>query len=102
MPGAHRNGDSRFCGAKTNVQGQSSVVVEGKLWAVQNDPNSHGEGRLQAVYGSPCVVIEGKLVICAVGDKAGGDRKKHSPGQTDPKGHSLNVVVYGGAAGGGK
>lgn len=101
MPGAHRDTDSRFCGAKTRTVGQSSVTVNGLLWAVQGDPNTHGLGNLSAVYGDPCVTIEGKFVICAVGDTAGADRKEHSPGQTDPKGHSNDVVVYGGAAGGG-
>jgi hypothetical protein len=102
MPGAHRHADSRFCGATTTVVGQNAVVVENRLWAVQGDPNTHGQGLLIASYGDPCVTIAGKLVICAVGDTAGGDRQEHSPGQTDPKGHSNLVVVYGGAAGGGK
>jgi hypothetical protein len=102
MPGAHRHADSRFCGATTRVVGQSSVLVNGRLWAVENDPNTHGQGLLNAVYGNPCVTIEGKYVICAVGDTAGADRREHSPGQTDPRGHSNDVLVYGGAAGGGK
>ena len=102
MPGVHRDTDTRFCGAITIVEGQSSVLVENLLWAVENDPNSHGDGQLKAVYGVPYVTIEGKKVICAVGDKAQSDDQEHSPGQTDPRGHSLNVVVYGGAAGGGK
>lgn len=102
MPGAHRHADARFCGATTTVVGQSSVSVNGRLWAVEGDPNTHGQGLLIAVYGNPCVTIEGKYVICAVGDAAGGDRQEHSPGQTDPRGHSNQVVVYGGAAGGGR
>lgn len=102
MPGAHRDEDTRFCGAKTIVVGQNSVHVNGKLWAVEGDPNTHGEGLLKAIYGVPCVTIEGKFVICAVGDAAEGDMREHSPGQTDPRGHSNQVLVYGGRAGGGK
>ena len=102
MPAAHRDTDLRFCEAKTTVVGQTSLTVEGKLWAVEGDPNSHGDGKLKAVYGPQTVTIEGKKVICAVGDTAGGDKHEHSPGQTDPKEHSLKVLVYGAAAGGGK
>lgn len=99
MPGAHRNGDSRFCGASTIVQGQSNVKVNGKLWAVNGDPNSHGGGSLVAVYGARNVKINGKLVICAVGDKAGGDNKKHPLPPTDPAQASSDVFVYEGSDG---
>ena len=101
MPGVHRNGDSRFCGATTTVTGQSTVRVNGKLWAVEGDPSSHGAGNLQSVYGAKNVRINGKSVICAVGDKASGDLEDHPVPPTDPKGHSTNVLVYGGGAGGG-
>lgn len=106
MPGAHRNQDSRFCGAKTTVTGQSTVTVNGRLWAVENDYDTHcQEGNLQAVYGAKNVKIEGKLVICAVGDSAAPDHAGcivlHPTGATNPLGHSNDVSVYGGAAGGG-
>lgn len=106
MPGAHRNGDDRFCGAITNVIGQNNVKVNGILWAVEGDIDDHcGEGALQAVYGAKNVYINNKLVICAMGDIAAPDREdceiKHLTGATNPKGHSMDVVVYGGGAGGG-
>lgn len=75
------------------------------LWAVEGDLDDHcDEGALQAVYGSKNVYIEGKLVICAMGDIAAPDNSCdniHPTGATDPKGHSNDVVVYGGGAGGG-
>lgn len=106
MPGAHRNTDSRFCGAKTIVQGQSTVKVNGLLWAVEGDIDTHcNQGSLNAVYGAKNVYIEGKLVICAVGDTAAPDKLacfiKHPSGATNPKGKSPNVNVYGGGGGGG-
>jgi hypothetical protein len=107
MPGAHRNGDSRFCGASTIVVGQSTVFVNGILWAVEGDKDSHCfEGDLQAVYGAKNVYIENKLVICAMGDAAADDHAGcevlHPSGATNPRGHSGDVQVYGGAAGGGR
>lgn len=107
MPGAHRHGDSRFCGAKTKVIGQNKVVVNGKLWAVEGDIDTHCDaGSLSAVYGPPSIKIQGKYIICGMGDVAGPDRKgcfiKHPAGATNPKGHSNDVLVYGGQAGGGK
>jgi len=76
--------------------------VNGKLWAVDGDPCSHGNGDLKAIYGSQNVRINGKLVICAVGDTAyNQDSKEHPPGPVDPLGHSNDVIVYGGGAGGG-
>lgn len=101
MPGAHRHGDSRFCGATTIVSGQSTVKVNGKLWAVAGDENTHGAGNLIPVYGAKNVRINGKLVICAVGDLAAGDNFLHPIPPTDPSGHATNVRVYSGSAGGG-
>jgi len=45
---AHRYGDSRTCGATTVVSGQNNVYVNGNLWSVRSDPNSHGSGALWA------------------------------------------------------
>jgi hypothetical protein len=100
MPGAHRNGDSRFCGATTVVTGQSTVRVNGKLWAVKDDQNTHIGGQLIPTYGAKNVKINGKQVICAVGDLASPDLFHPIP-PTDPLGHSTNVRVYSGSAGGG-
>lgn len=106
MPGAHRHDDDRFCGATTKVIGQSTVRVNGKLWAVEGDIDTHCDmGALQAVYGATNVHIEGKKVICAMGDIAAPDKEgceiNHPTGPTNPKGRSPNVIVYGGGAGGG-
>lgn len=94
MPGAHRNDDLRYCMAKTIVVGQSTVRVNGKLWAVQDDPNTHGEGNLKSVVGST-VHIEGKRVIVAVGDIALPDLALHPVPPTDPATASANVKAYG-------
>lgn len=94
MPGIHRNQDNRFCGALTTVVGQSNVYVNGKLWAVENDPETHGNGQLVATYGQKNVYINGKHVICAVGDSAVADNALHVPPDTYPKGHSSNSNVY--------
>jgi hypothetical protein len=109
MPGAHRDGDDRFCGAKTIVIGQNKVVVNNLLWAVEGDIDDHcGEGSLSAIYGPPKIKIGEKYIICGVGDTASLDRAGggceviHPAGSTDPKGHSFDVLVYGGQAGGGK
>lgn len=106
MPGAHRNTDSRNCGATTIVEGQSTVFVNSLLWAVNGDPDTHcHEGELSAIYGPKNVYINGINVICASGDTAAPDHSCvepiHPPGATDPSGHSPNVFVYSGAAGGG-
>ncbi len=71
MPLAHRNGDSRICGAATVVVGQSTVSVNGRLWAVHGDPNSHGAGNL--IPTGSTVSIEGKLVIVHSPDNANPD-----------------------------
>lgn len=92
MPGAHREDDTRYCSALTIAEGQSTVFVNGKLWAVENDPESHGEGRLISVVGST-VFIEGKKVI-VFGDTATGDNAGHPSGPTDPQGKSDTVFAY--------
>lgn len=106
MPGAHRHDDTRFCGATTIVTGQSTVRVNGRLWAVEGDRDTHCNlGSLNAVYGAGTVKIGNKKFICAVGDTAAPDRQacfiRHPAGATNPLGHSFNVIIYGGKAGGG-
>lgn len=95
MAKAHRDGDKRKpgCGASTTVEGQTTVKVNGKLWAVNGDPNSHKEGKLIAQTGTKDVYVEGKLVI-VIGDTAGSDDAGHSPSDTDPDGHSDDVSAY--------
>lgn len=67
--GAHRHGDLRTCGATTVVTNQSTVFVNNKLWAVQGDKNTHGNGDLIAVTGTT-VFVENKLVIVHGPDNA--------------------------------
>jgi len=94
MPGAHRDADSRFCSALTIVQGQTTVFVNNLLWAVENDPNTHGDGQLQAFYGAKNIYVENKLIICAVGDKALPDNFGHPGPPTDPSTSSTDTFVY--------
>ena len=68
MPASHRNSDLRECDATTIVSGQSTVFVNGKLWAVEGDKNSHGDGDLVSSLASD-IFISGKKVI-VVGDQA--------------------------------
>jgi hypothetical protein len=72
MPAVHRNGDSRACGATTVVSGQSTVYVNNELVAVENDPNSHGAGGLNASVNPGTVFIEGKEMVVN-GSTAGAD-----------------------------
>lgn len=71
MPAAHRQGDSRVCGATTVVRGQSSVFVNGRLWSVEGDENSHGGGVLFA--SGSTIFIENKKVIVNNPDTAAPD-----------------------------
>lgn len=96
MPGAHRNDDLRFCTAKTIVVGQGSVYVNGKLWAVEGDPNDHGAGNLIQVYNGGNVYAEGKKIIVAVGDLAEPDNLFHPFPPTDPSTASGDVFAYTG------
>ena len=93
MPGAHRHGDSRYCGA-TTIATNAGVYVNGKLWAVNDDPNTHGAGNLKSVVGST-VMVGGKRVIVAVGDQAGPDNALHPVPPTDPSTASSDVFAYG-------
>jgi len=76
MPKAHRDGDARACGATTVVDNQASVWVNGKLWAVKGDPNSHSAGGLINTTGST-VYIEGIHVIVHGPDLAEVDGAGH-------------------------
>lgn len=70
MAYCHRQDDARVCGAVTVVAGQDFFRVEGKLWAVDGDPNSHGDGQL--ITSHAWLKINGKGVI-VVGDNAAPD-----------------------------
>ena len=57
MPGVHRHGDARQCGATTVVSNQDNVFANGKLIAVQGDQNTHGAGALNASINPGTVFI---------------------------------------------
>lgn len=67
MTYVHRESDARVCGAVTLPQGQDFVKVDGKLWAVQGDPNSDGGGGLIA---SKDYIFINSLPIIVQGDHA--------------------------------
>lgn len=93
MPGSHRDGDSRFCGAVTVVTRQSTVFVDDKLWAVAGDKNSHEAGFLIPLVGHT-VFVEDQEIIVAVGDTATIDDFLHPPALTAPLGFSSTVNAY--------
>lgn len=94
MPGAHRNSDSRKCGATTIVSGQNNVFVNGQLWAVDHDQCTHLSGDLKPIVGAT-VIINGKSVIVNGDTCYNTDGAGHAPGLDDPSGQSNNVFSYG-------
>jgi hypothetical protein len=90
MPVAHRNSDIRTCGATTIVSNQSTVYVNGELWAVAGDPNSHGGGNL--VNSGSTVFVEGANVIVNAPDSASPDGLCPIPG-----GNHCNPATSGGS-----
>lgn len=66
----HRDTDSRACGAKTIVTGQTNVFANRLLVSVDKDPNNHGAGSLNAACNQ--VYVNGKLVVI-VGNSAAPD-----------------------------
>ena len=92
MPDAHRNADARACGAATIVSGQSSVYVNGRLWAVQGDENTHGAGGL--IPSGHTVKINGKKVIVNRADKADMDLLGHVGSVDETAGGSGSVSAY--------
>ena len=95
MPQAHRDGDLRQCGATTDVVGQSTVYVNGKLWSVVGDPNSHIGGFLIGLAAGNSVEIQGKKIIVHAPDPAGPDLALHPPPPTDTGQGSPDVYAYG-------
>ena len=93
MPKAHRETDSRNCGATTIVEGQSTVFNNGKLWAVDFDPNTHGAGNLKPITGHS-VFCEGKEVIVLPDTCYNCDNADHCPPSDDPATASPDVFAY--------
>jgi uncharacterized Zn-binding protein involved in type VI secretion len=92
MSQAHRDGDKRACDATTIVEGQKNVYVNGKLWAVEGDPNSHGDGGLIATQKTN-VFINGKQVIVNAPDLAEPDDAGHVGTQDETAEGSDNVFA---------
>jgi len=70
MAAVHRDTDTRTCGATTEVSGNSTVYANNLLVSVNDDPNSHGDGKLVAACKN--VYVENKMVVDK-GDDAGPD-----------------------------
>lgn len=79
MAQAHTEDMLRVCGGRTVSEGQSFVKINGKKWAVEDDPNDHGEGKL--IPSQSFVKINGKAVIMHPGE-AEGDLLGHLPSTT--------------------
>jgi hypothetical protein len=71
MPPIHRDTDPRICGAETTVVKQSTVYANSLLVAVNEDPDSHGDGGLIAKCKN--VYINGKMVVNHTPDHAEAD-----------------------------
>lgn len=100
----HRNNDRRSCGARTRVQGQSTVYVNNQLASVQGDPNTHGGGSLRASVNDGTVFINNKKLVLK-GSEASRDRKAgflRSRSHKRPRAiqASPNVFACGGGSGG--
>ena len=94
MPGAHRNGHSRVCGASTVVEGQENVWVNDELWAVEEDPNSHGGGGL--ISGTLAVYINDRKVINNTPDEASADGLCPLPPHCSPSTSEGSENVFAG------
>lgn len=74
---AHRDHDSRSCGATTTVIGQDFVKINGQLWAVKGDTETHVNGQLNNTQ--TYIKING-IYACLVGDGASQDNLCPSDG----------------------
>lgn len=74
---AHRNTDSRSCGASTVSAQSKNVYVNNLLWSINGDPNSHGGGNLIAATNQ---VFIGGIMVVNIGDSASPDSLCPIPG----------------------
>jgi uncharacterized Zn-binding protein involved in type VI secretion len=74
---AHRNTDVRTCGASTVSVQSKNVYVNGLLWSINGDPNSHGGGNL---FAATKQVFIGGIAVVNVGDSAAPDSLCPIPG----------------------
>ena len=92
--GAHRNTDSRACGATTVTAQAKNVYVNGLLWSINGDPNSHGNGNLIAATKN---VFIGGIAVVNIGDSASPDNLCDTEGGSHcaptATGGSTNVFV---------
>ena len=70
MPPVHRDTDVRSCGALTISSQSKNVYVNGLLWAIEGDTETHGDGQLIASVKN--IFIGGKRIIIK-GDSAAPD-----------------------------
>ena len=94
--GAHIDGHKRACLGVTQVQNQSTVFVNGELWAILGTnevPGNHGGGPLINTTGDT-VFVEGQPVIVHGPDLAGVDDAGHSLSQDETGEGSGDVFAY--------
>tara|TARA_R110000868_G_scaffold25423_7_gene99174 strand:- start:944 stop:1201 length:258 start_codon:yes stop_codon:yes gene_type:complete len=85
-----------MCDAKTKVIGQSSVYVNGKLWAVDGDPEEPDHHDLgQLIPTGQSVTINGKRVIVLTPDRAKIDGLGHVGMADATKTASSDTSAYG-------
>lgn len=93
MPGAHRFGDSRACGASTIVVGNQTVFVNGRLWAVKGDIDTHEAGGLINTTGH--TVFNQGIPVIVLGDKAEQDMLGHVMSDDEAASASGDTFAYG-------
>jgi uncharacterized Zn-binding protein involved in type VI secretion len=94
LPKAHRDGDRRACDGHTKVVEQSTVFVNGKLWAVKGSKEGdHLEGAL--INSGTTVVIGGTPVIVHKPDQAHPDGAGHIGNEDETAEGSDNVFAFG-------
>jgi len=77
VPQVHRNGDSRSCGAGTTASNNSRVFVNNRPISVDNDPNTHGGGELNAACNK---VFVDEVLVVLNGNSAASDSLCPLPG----------------------
>lgn len=104
MPGIHLDQMLRYCGAITQVTGQSSFFVNGLKAAVEGDRDTHNNGGSLISTSEGSIFIEGKKMIVSMIDRGMPDSIGmiiHPFCPTAPAQGATNFMAYGGKAGGG-
>ncbi len=102
MPGVHRENDMRSDStrSKTVVKGQSTVYVNGRLWAVEDDEESDGFGHLVSKSPGTILINNKKAIVEQLDDakpdaicgRLGADPEHCHP---HPNEGSTDVIAYG-------